>query len=103
MGQSLNLGQLPTNVSAGAGMVDAYFDLGPSYTIASAATQVLPVGIFFLMATANCKVQMATDGTGTVWTDFIAAGAGGVIVSDGFSVRLTSTSGSVTPILLQKM
>lgn len=94
MANSLNLGQLVSAQAATPGASDAYFDALLSYTLASAATQVLPVGIYWLLASTNIQPQYQTDSTGTNWVGYVASGNGCFIVSDGYNCRLTATAGA---------
>ena len=107
MTQSLNLGQIITSGTgtqgSTPGATDAYFDTLLSYTLASAATQVVPVGIYFMLVASTIKAQMQVDSSGTNWMDYIAIACGGVIVSDGTNVRLINTSASEAVNLVPKM
>jgi hypothetical protein len=54
-------------------------------------TYVLPAGIWMILGVANVSVEICTDGD-TAWSTLIAAGKGGTVISDGYNIRLSSTT-----------
>lgn len=52
---------------------------------------VLPAGIWQVLAVANVSVEVCTDGD-TAWSTYIVADKGGTVISDGYNMRLTSTT-----------
>jgi len=61
-----------------------------TYTIAAGGTQVIPKGIHIVVPGANTAIEVSPDG-GTTWRS-LPNGNGGMIVSDGKSVRLKNNS-----------
>lgn len=60
-----------------------------SEVFGSAGDFVLPAGIWMVLAVANISVQVCTDGD-TAWSTYIAADTGGLVVSDGYNVRIAA-------------
>ena len=58
-----------------------------SISIAAGGTYTVPKGIWLVSLSANTSVEYTPDG-GTTWRTLIPAGGGGVVISDGSSVRI---------------
>ena len=59
-----------------------------SVSVDAGATYTVPKGVYLVSLAANTSVEYTPDG-GTTWRTLIPAGQGGLVVSDGSSVRLT--------------
>lgn len=102
MANSLSLAQLLVSPAPTPGAPDAYFDTEVSYTLASAATQVLPVGAYIVALNAHVQIQYQANSTGTLWRNVVPVGTGGFIISDGTNVQLLADSTGGTITLLPK-
>ena len=52
---------------------------------------VLPAGIWMILPTANVTIEICTDGD-TAWSTLITANYGGTVISDGYNIRLSSST-----------
>jgi hypothetical protein len=84
----LNTGQIAL------GDPDSLYTALQSHVFGAAGDLVLPAGIWMVLAVADISVQICTDGD-TAWSTLIAADEGGLVISDGYNVRL-SASGAAT-------
>jgi len=64
-----------------------------THSIDAGANVTLAKGIYLVVLGANTVCEYTPDG-GTTWRQMLAAGSGGVVISDGASVRLRNTGGA---------
>jgi len=80
--------------------LDKSFGAEVSQTVSAGGTYTIPKGIYLVSLAANTRVEYTPDG-GTTWRTLYSAGTGGLVISDGSSVRLyNSGTGDETSYLL---
>lgn len=62
-----------------------------THAFAGAGDFTLPQGVLFIPAQANVTIEYTPD-SGTTWKSFGAAGAGGMVVSDGYNWRVAASA-----------
>jgi len=63
------------------------FGTETSVSVEAGGTSTISAGIYQVSLAANTAVQYSPDG-GVTWRTMLAAGTGGVVISDGSNVRL---------------
>jgi len=69
--------------------INKAFGSESTVSVDAGATSTIPAGIYLVSLGANTSVEYTPDG-GTTWRTLIAAGGGGLVISDGSSVRLNN-------------
>ena len=70
--------------------INKAFGSESTVSVDAGATYTIPAGIYLVSLGANTSVEYTPDG-GTTWRTMIAAGGGGIVISDGSSVRLNNS------------
>jgi len=66
------------------------FESESTVSVDAGGTYTIPAGIYLVSLGANTACEYTPDG-GTTWRTLIAAGGGGVVISDGENVRLNNS------------
>lgn len=77
------------------GVTGCAFQAEQSLSVPAATPYVLPAGFWIVEGQANLQVQYSPD-SGSTWRILTPTTVGGFFFSDGFNVRLFSTTGTLT-------
>jgi hypothetical protein len=69
--------------------INKAFETETTVTVGAGSTSTITAGIYLVSLGANTSVEYTPDG-GTTWRTLLATGTGGVVISDGSSVRLNN-------------
>jgi len=69
--------------------INKAFGAESTVSVDASSTYTIPSGIYLVSLGANTSVEYTPDG-GTTWRTLLSAGSGGVVISDGSSVRLNN-------------
>ena len=94
---SLGTNKITLAESITIGQPGSFYTAEQTITVASAGSTLLPQGVWIIVPVSNVSVEMCVDGS--TWVTIIAVDTGGMIISDGYNVRLNASAAASAKVI----